>query len=45
VNHRLQLLDEAPQLQLGLHLVFTNVGTCALAANAASNWWTVSDNS
>ena len=36
VNASVQLLDEAPQLQLGLHLVFTNVGACALAANAAS---------
>ena len=36
VKASVQLLEGAPDLKLGLHLVFTDVGDCALAASAAS---------
>ena len=36
VKKSVQLLDAAPNLQLGLHLVFTDVGDRALAATWAS---------
>jgi len=36
VKSSVQLLDGAPGLELGLHLVFTDVGACALSATSAS---------
>ena len=36
VKASVQLLDEAPKLKLGLHLVLTDVGSCALAATHSS---------